>query len=92
MLQQAGATLSAFVVSAPEDADLLDAKNWTRTNPIVHQREWLNTRNGEWLEGNAVVAPDGKIVDILTSQAMGKTQGRLLLSIQPYEYRWLSIA
>jgi hypothetical protein len=56
---------SAFVVSAPEDADLLDAKNWTRTNPIVHQREWLNTRNAEWLEGNAVVAPDGKIVDIL---------------------------
>ena len=34
----------------------------------------------------------GKIVDLLTSQAMGKTQGRLLLSIQPYEYRWLSIA
>ena len=34
----------------------------------------------------------GKIVDLLTSQAMGQTQGRLLLSIQPYEYRWLSIA
>ncbi len=34
----------------------------------------------------------GKIVDLLTGQAMGKTQGRLLLSIQPYEYRWLSVA
>ena len=36
-----------------------------RTNQIAHQREWLNTRNAEWLEGNAVVTPDGKIVDIL---------------------------
>jgi hypothetical protein len=55
----------AFVLSAPEAADLLDATNWTRTNQITHRREWLNTRNAEWLEGNVVVAPGGELVDIL---------------------------
>ena len=58
-------TFGAFVLSAPETADLLDAANWTRTNAITHRREWLDTRNAEWLEGNAVVTPDGKLVDIL---------------------------
>ncbi len=56
---------SAFVMSAPESADLLDAANWTRTNQIAHRREWLDTRNGEWLEGNVVVTPEGRLVDIL---------------------------
>ncbi len=56
---------SAFVMSAPENADLLDAANWTRTNQVVHRKEWLNTRNAEWLEGNVVVTPEGRLVDIL---------------------------
>jgi hypothetical protein len=55
----------AFVMSAPESADLLDAASWTRSNAIAHERAWLNTRNGEWLEGNIVVAPDGSLVDVL---------------------------
>jgi hypothetical protein len=55
----------AFVLSAPEDADLLDARNWTRTNPLAFDKTWLNTRNAEWLEGNVVITPDGRVVDIL---------------------------
>lgn len=55
----------AFVLSAPEDADLLDAKSWIRTNEIPFDKKWLNTRNAEWLEGNVVVAPDGGMVDLL---------------------------
>ena len=55
----------AFMMSAPEESDLLDASSWTRTNQIVFQKKWLNTRNAEWLEGNAVVAPEGRIADIL---------------------------
>lgn len=55
----------AFVISAPEDADLLDAASWTRSNALTHRREWLDTRNAEWLEGNVVVAPDGRLVNIL---------------------------
>ncbi len=58
-------TFRAFMMSAPEDADLLDAANWTRSNSHPIQRAWLNTRNEEWLEGNAVVTPAGTIADIL---------------------------
>lgn len=66
----------AFVMSAPEGADLLDAKNWTRTNEIPVDKKWLNTRNAEWLEGNVVVAPGGGIVDVLrveSHEAAGAT-------------------
>ena len=52
-------------MSAPEDADLLAASSWTRTNELQHRREWLQTRNAEWLEGNVVVTPQGGLVDIL---------------------------
>lgn len=55
----------AFVVSAPEEADLLEATSWTRSSALVHRREWLATRNAEWLEGNIVVAPDGSLRNIL---------------------------
>lgn len=55
----------AFVMSAPEGADLLAAASWTRTNPLAFDKAWLNTRNAEWLEGNVVITPDGRIVDIL---------------------------
>lgn len=55
----------AFVVSASESADLLDAASWTRSDALVHDRAWLATRNGEWLEGNVVVSPDGTLRDVL---------------------------
>ena len=55
----------AFVMSAPEDADLLNASNWTRSHALPFDKTWLNTRNAEWLEGNVVVTPEGRVVDIL---------------------------
>ena len=58
-------TFRAFMLSATEDANLLDAASWTRSNALSIQRAWLNTRNEEWLEGNAVVTPAGTIADIL---------------------------
>ncbi|MEN9632335.1 MAG: hypothetical protein RL077_739 [Verrucomicrobiota bacterium] len=62
-------TFKAFMMSAPEDADLLDAAGWTRTNSLTFQRAWLNTRNEEWLEGNAVVTPAGALVNVLRVEA-----------------------
>lgn len=56
---------SAFVISAPADADLLVATNWVRSDKIAFRREWLKTRTEEWLEGNVVVTPSGGLVDIL---------------------------
>lgn len=53
------------VVSAPEDSDLLDARNWTRTNATRFDPAWFNGRRPGWLEGNVVVAPGGALVNIL---------------------------
>lgn len=56
---------SALMVSAPEDADLLDAANWTRSNALPFNPRWLNILHPEWSEGNAVAAPDGKVWNVL---------------------------
>ena len=60
-----GSMFRAFVMSAPDDADLLKASSWTFTNSLARDEKWNNNDFGGWLEGNAVVTPDGNIVDIL---------------------------
>ncbi|MBI5689359.1 MAG: exo-alpha-sialidase [Verrucomicrobia bacterium] len=60
-----GLMFRAFMLSAPEDADLLQASNWTASNAIPRNETWLGGRFGGWLEGNAVVDPQGRIVNVL---------------------------
>lgn len=60
---------STVVVSAPMDADLLDAANWTRTNGILFQPEWFNGRRPGWLEGNVVPTPQGGLINLLRIHA-----------------------
>ena len=60
-----GTMFRAFLLSAPEDADLLDAANWTASNPLGFDATYLDGKFGGWLEGNAVVDPAGKIVNVL---------------------------
>jgi hypothetical protein len=60
-----GYAFRAFVMSAPVDADLLNATNWTATNAIARDPAWLDGQFRGWLEGNAVVDPQGRIVNIL---------------------------
>lgn len=60
-----GSHFRAFMLSAPEDADILNAKNWTASNRLGRDPAWLDGKFGGWLEGNAVVTPAGSIVDIL---------------------------
>jgi len=60
-----GLPFRAFMMSIPVDADLLDAANWTFTNRLSGDGNWLDGKFNGWLEGNAVVTPDGQIVDIL---------------------------
>jgi len=60
-----GVSFCAFMLSAPEDSDLLNAASWTASNQIKRDATWLDGKFGGFLEGNAVVAPDGNIVDIL---------------------------
>lgn len=55
----------AFMMSAPEGADLLKAASWNSSNRLARNPAWLGGRFGGWLEGNAVVTPKGGIVDLL---------------------------
>jgi len=60
-----GAHFRAGVVSVPLEADLLNRANWTFSNFLPRNPEWLHGDFGGWLEGNAVVAPGGHVVDVL---------------------------
>lgn len=60
-----GKRYRAMVVSVPADADLLDASQWTASNYVARNGDWLDGKFNAWLEGNAVVTPEGNIVDIL---------------------------
>jgi hypothetical protein len=55
----------AFMMSAPEGTNLLNADNWTFSNRVASSTNWLNKTFGGWLEGNAAVTPQGEIVNIL---------------------------
>ncbi len=55
----------AFMMSAPAAADLLQAANWISSNRIGRDPDWMQGRFGGWLEGNAVVAPSGNVVNVL---------------------------
>jgi hypothetical protein len=60
-----GQHFRAFMMSAPADADLLRADSWTSSNRIGRDPAWLGGKFNGWLEGNAVVTPQGKIVNLL---------------------------
>lgn len=58
-------TFQAGVLSAPIDANLMDPSQWTATNLLASDRKWNGGDMGGWLEGNAVVSPEGSLVDVL---------------------------
>jgi hypothetical protein len=74
-----GIRYSAMVISAPVDSDLLKASSWTTTNYLQYDSAYLNGNFRGWLEGNAVVTPEGKMVNILRVAAAEK--GRDLAAI-----------
>lgn len=60
-----GERYSAGVLSIPVDVDLLKADNWTFSNFIPRNPEWLDGKFGGWLEGNVVATREGNLVNIL---------------------------
>jgi hypothetical protein len=69
-----GIGFRACVISAPEDADLLDAASWTMSNKIQFDPKWTPAEWGPvtipgWREGNVVADPDDQLWDILTFEA-----------------------
>ena len=65
-----GPSFHSCVASAPADADLLDAANWTISNKIPFDPAWIpddwqRPENPCWLEGNVLLAPDGELWNVL---------------------------
>lgn len=54
----------AVVFSAPVDANLLDARNWTTSTRMAVDTAW-GKEYGTWLEGGAVLSQDGHVLNIL---------------------------
>lgn len=58
----------SFVVSIDENDDLLDATKWTKSNELTFNGTWDppgSAGTTGWIEGNAVVGPDGNILNML---------------------------
>jgi hypothetical protein len=60
-----GTSFRSFVMSAPANANLLNASSWTCTKRVGRDPAWLDGRFGGWLEGNVVVTPDRSVVNML---------------------------
>lgn len=71
-IKEWGKRYSAMVVSAAIDSDLLLAESWKPTTSLPYNANYLNGQFYAWLEGNAVVTPDKKLVDILRVDALEK--------------------
>ncbi|TNJ63359.1 exo-alpha-sialidase [Paenibacillus hemerocallicola] len=63
------------MLSAPIEADLLDSASWTVTPFLPYDPQWPGAISGgslpNLLEGNAVVAPDGRLAVIPRYQTIG---------------------
>ena len=71
------------VMSAPEEADLLRAENWQFSKPLESQQGWLEGGFGGWLEGNMVVAPGGRLVNLLRVHVKeGRPEVAALVDVQ----------
>ncbi len=76
-----GITYCAGMLSAPVDADMLDAANWAFSNFLPSDAKWLDGSFGGWLEGNAVVTREGRLVDMLRVDTRGYPEKAALVKI-----------
>lgn len=60
-----GKRYGAMMMSAPVDADLLQAESWQSSNVLYYDSTYLAGNFNGWLEGNAVIGPDGQVWNIL---------------------------
>lgn len=60
-----GKRYGAFMMSIPLGADPMKAANWTSSNVLRYDSTLLNGNFGGWIEGNAVVDPNGQLWDVL---------------------------
>jgi len=79
--------MKAFLVSAPENSDLLDSANWTATAKLSYDyQNWTQPYQflaPGWLEGNAVQAPDGTVWNFLRFNSRPYTDKAAVLRLAP---------
>jgi hypothetical protein len=78
-----GQHFHTFMLSVPAEADLLDAAHWTFSNRILGNPRWLAGNFRGWLEGNAVVSPAGRIVNVLRVDAPLDDEQAAIVEISP---------
>lgn len=64
-----GRYFRAMILSAPAEADLLDAAAWRHSNALPFDPACVPGDRTGWLEGNVVIAPGGQLVDFMRLQA-----------------------
>lgn len=81
-----GPSFHSCVISAPADADLLNTANWTISNKIPFNPEWIPSewdtpQRPCWLEGNVVLAPNGELWNILRLNARPMVNRAVIVKI-----------
>ena len=76
-----GINYRSGMLSAPIDADLLDADSWTFSNFVPSDRTWNGGDMGAWLEGNAIVDRDGMLLNLLRVQTKSPNEKGALVRI-----------
>jgi len=83
------AGFQAVVLSVPVDADLLKTENWVVSDPLPYDPAWLpkgwDLPKGKqgFLEGNAVVDPQGNVLNILRYHVSPYFGKAVVLNIDP---------
>ena len=83
-----GGGFRSCVISADEDADLLQAASWTMSNKLVFDPAWVPQSwgplvNPGWLEGNCVLSPNGEIWNILRMNSEPLADKAAIVKVQP---------
>ncbi|HVY69908.1 MAG TPA: sialidase family protein [Verrucomicrobiae bacterium] len=76
-----GSNFRSFMMSVPVEADLLDAGQWTFSNRLGRDPQWLDGKFGGWLEGNAVITPEGRVVNILRADYRAGNEKAAMIQI-----------
>ena len=76
-----GINYRAGMASVPVDADLLNSANWTFSEFLPSDRSWNGGDMGAWLEGNAVVGPNGGLCDLLRVQTKSPNEKAAIVRI-----------
>jgi len=77
----------SVVLSVPADGELMAAAQWTVSEPLAYDPAWLpedlavEEKYQGYLEGNAVVTPDGRLVNLLRYNTVPHHGKALMLDI-----------